>query len=72
LHPPGRSLEQTHAEHVLDPLDGAGQSRLRRLQERGRGDEAAILGDREHGQQLARPEIGDVREIHDHSCPNRK
>jgi hypothetical protein len=44
LHTPGRSLEQPHVEHVLDPLDGAGQSRLRRLQERGDGDEAAVVG----------------------------
>ena len=49
----GRALEQRRAELVLDPEQRAADRRLREVEERGRADRGARLGEREHELEVA-------------------
>jgi hypothetical protein len=64
LDTPSIAGKERHPEHALDALDRARQRRLRGLEIRGRSHEAAVLGEGEHREQLARADIGDVGRMH--------
>ncbi len=64
LDAPRVAREERDTEHALDALDSACECWLRSLEIRRRGNEAAVLGQRQHGHQLAGTEVGDVGWMH--------
>jgi hypothetical protein len=57
LDPARTALEQPDTELRLEPLKHAGKRRLGNPESRGSGNEAAVLGQRQHRLQLTRPDI---------------